>query len=80
MLCGKFAILDTPTGRISNTLVKYGTTLGISVWAVADFVQKNGNEVILENSYELITFDAVPEPGFKCARLEKVESVSKSVS
>lgn len=80
MLWGKFAILDTPTGRILNTLVKYGTKLGISARAVADSVQKNGHEVILENSYELITFDAVPEPGFKCARLEKVESVSKSVS
>ena len=80
MLWGQFAILDTPTGRILNTLVNYGTKLGISARAVADSVQKDGNEVILENTYELITFDAVPEPGFQCARLEKVESVSKSVS
>lgn len=79
MLWGRFAILDTPTGRILETLVKYGTKLGISARAMADSVQRNGHEVILENSYELITFDAVPEPGFKCARLEKVESVSKSV-
>lgn len=79
MLWGRFAILDTPTGRILETLVKYGTKLGISARAVADSIQKNGHEVILENSYELITFDAVPEPGFKCARLEQVDSVSKSV-
>lgn len=79
MLYGRFAILDTPTGRILDTLARYGTKLGISARAVADSVQKNGHEVILENSYELITFDAVPEPGFKCARLEKVDSVSKSV-
>lgn len=79
MLWGRFAILDTPVGNILNTLVRYGTKLGISARAVADSVQKNGHEVILENSYELITFDAVPEPGFKCARLEKVESVSKPI-
>ena len=78
-LWGRFAILDTPTGRILETLVKYGTKLGISARAVADSIQKDGHEVILENSYELITFDAVPEPGFKCARLEQVDSVSKSV-
>ena len=79
MLWGRFAILDTPVGKILNTLVKYGTKLGISARAMADSVQKDGHEVILENSYELITFDAVPEPGFKCARLEKVESVSKPI-
>jgi hypothetical protein len=79
LLWGRFAILDTPTGRILDTLVKYGTRLGISARAVADSVQKDGHEVILENSYELITFDAVPEPGFKCARLEKADSVSKPV-
>lgn len=80
MLWGRFAILDTPVGKILNTLVKYGTKLGISARAMADSVQKDGHEVILENSYELITFDAVPEPGFKCARLEKVESVSKPIN
>lgn len=79
MLWGSFDILDTPVGRILNTLAQYGTRIGISARAVADSVQKDGHEVILENSYELITFDAVTEPGFKCARLEKLDSVSKSV-
>lgn len=79
MLWGRFAILNTPVGRILNELVKYGTKLGISARAMADSVQKDGHEVILENSYELITFDAVTEPGFKCARLDKVEAMSRSV-
>ena len=79
MLWGQFAILDTPVGRILDTLVQYGTKLGISARAVADSIQRDGHEVILENSYELITFDAVPEPGFKCARLEKVEAVSTPI-
>lgn len=79
MLWGRFAILNTPIGRILNELVKYGTKIGISARAMADSVQKDGHEVILENSYELITFDAVTEPGFKCARLEKVEAMSRSI-
>ena len=77
LLYGEFDILDTPTGRILNTLAQYGTKIGISARAVADSIQKDGHEVILENSYELITFDAVTEPGFKCARLEKADSISK---
>ena len=80
LLYGEFDVLDTPTGRILNTLAQYGTKLGISARAVADSVQKDGHEVILENSYELITFDAVTEPGFKCARLEKAEPLSKPVN
>lgn len=77
LLYGEFDVLDTPTGRILNTLAQYGTKLGISARAVADSIQKDGHEVILENSYELITFDAVTEPGFKCARLEKSDPISK---
>ena len=77
LLYGEFDILGTPTGRILNTLAQYGTKLGISARAVADSIQKDGHEVILENSYELITFDAVTEPGFKCARLEKADPISK---
>lgn len=77
LLYGEFDILDTPTGRILNTLAQYGTKLGISARAVADSIQKDGHEVILENSYELITFDAVTEPGFKCARLEKADPLAK---
>ena len=77
LLYGEFDVLDTPTGRILNTLAQYGTKLGISARAVADSIQKDGHEVILENSYELITFDAVTEPGFKCARLEKADPISK---
>ena len=79
LLYGEFDVLDTPTGRILNTLAQYGTKLGISARAVADSIQKDGHEVILENSYELITFDAVTEPGFKCARLEKADPISKPV-
>lgn len=78
-LFGRFAILDTPNGRILETLVKYGSKIGISARALTESEEKDGHEVISETTYDLITFDAVPDPGFKCARLAKVESTMKSL-
>lgn len=79
LLWGRFAILDTPVGRILETLVKYGSSIGISARAMTDSVEKDGHEVISETTYDLITFDAVPDPGFKCARLSKVESAMRPI-
>lgn len=79
LLWGRFAILDTPVGHILETLVKYGSKIGISARAMTDAVQKNGHEVISETTYDLITFDAVPDPGFKSARLSRVESAMKPI-
>lgn len=78
-LFGRFAILDTPNGRILETLVKYGSKIGISARALTESEEKDGHEVISETTYDLITFDAVPDPGFKCARLAKVESTMKAL-
>ena len=79
LLWGRFAILDTPVGRILETLVKYGSSIGISARAMTESTEKNGHEIISETSYDLITFDAVPDPGFKCARLSKVESAMRPI-
>lgn len=79
LLWGRFAILDTPVGRILETLVKYGSSIGISARAMTDSVERDGHEVISETTYDLITFDAVPDPGFKCARLSKVESAMRPI-
>ena len=79
LLWGRFAILDTPVGRILETLVKYGSSIGISARAMTDSVEKDGHEIISETTYDLITFDAVPDPGFKCARLSKVESAMRPI-
>ena len=79
LLWGRFAILDTPVGRILETLVKYGSSIGISARAMTDSVEKDGHEVISETTYDLITFDAVPDPGFKSARLSKVESAMRPI-
>ena len=77
LLWGRFAILDTPVGRILKTLVEYGSSIGISARAMTDSVERDGHEIISETTYDLITFDAVPDPGFKCARLSKVESAMR---
>lgn len=79
LLWGRFAILDTPVGHILETLVKYGSKIGISARAMTDSVEKDGHEVISETTYDLITFDAVPDPGFKSARLSKVESAMRPI-
>ena len=79
LLWGRFAILNTPVGRILETLVRYGSKIGISARAMTDSVEKDGHEVISETTYDLITFDAVPDPGFKSARLSKVESAMRPI-
>lgn len=79
LLWGRFAILDTPVGRILETLVKYGSSIGISARAMTDSTERDGHEIISETTYDLITFDAVPDPGFKCARLSKVESAMRPI-
>ena len=79
LVYGRFAILDTPVGRILKTLIDYGSKIGISARALAESKMEGNTEIMSETEYDLITFDAVPDPGFKCAHLEKVQE-SKSLS
>ena len=79
LVFGRFAILDTPVGRILKTLIDFGSKIGISARALAESHMENGTEIMSETEYDLITYDAVPDPGFKCAHLEKVkESFSRT--
>lgn len=80
LLYGRFAILDTPVGHILDTLIRYGSKIGISARAMTESYMKDGHEIISEKTYELVTFDAVPEPGFKSARLEKVECLTRPLN
>lgn len=79
LVYGRFAILDTPVGRILDSLIRYGSKIGISARALAESKMEGNTEIMSETEYDLITFDAVPDPGFKCAHLEKVQE-SKSLS
>lgn len=79
-LYGRFAVLDTPTGRIVNTLLEYGAKIGVSARAsgTSTFTPE-GYELLNVDDYEFYTFDVVTEPGFACARPNLVESKSKSI-
>ena len=79
LVYGRFAILDTPVGRILDSLIRYGSKIGISARALAESKMEGNTEIMSETEYDLITFDAVPDPGFKCAHLEKVQE-SKSLA
>lgn len=78
-LYGRFAILDTPTGRIVNTLLDYGAKIGVSARAsgTSTFTPE-GYELLNIDDYEFYTFDIVTEPGFACARPNLVESKTAS--
>ena len=80
-LYGRFAILDTPTGRIVSTLLEYGAKIGVSARAsgTSTFTSE-GYELLNIDDYEFYTFDVVTEPGFACARPNLVEGkTSKSI-
>lgn len=80
-LYGRFAVLDTPTGRIVNTLLEYGAKIGVSARAsgTSTFTPE-GYELLNVDDYEFYTFDIVTEPGFACARPNLVEGKnSKSI-
>lgn len=79
-LYGRFAVLDTPTGRIVSTLLEYGAKIGVSARAsgTSTFTPE-GYELLNIDDYEFYTFDIVTEPGFACARPNMVESKSTSI-
>lgn len=66
---GRIDILDTPLGRILDTLYEYGSIIGFSSRAGGVLKKKNGYIEVDENNYRFITFDAVPYPSVKAARL-----------
>ena len=70
-------ILDTPLGRILNTLYEAGGIIGYSSRAGGTLHQKKDYVEVDENSYNFITFDAVPFPSVESARPNGIdESVS----
>lgn len=58
---GKIEILDTPSGKIIQSLIESGVTLGISSRGVGSTVSQGGNQVV-QDDFQLICFDMVSEP------------------
>lgn len=79
-LYGRFAVLDTPVGNILSTLIKYGSKIGVSARAMGTSnINAQGVEVLNPDDYVFYTFDAVPDPGFACARPAVLESRSSDI-
>jgi len=58
---GTIELLDTPSGKILQSLIESGVTLGISSRGVGSTKQQSGNLVVQED-FQLICFDIVSEP------------------
>lgn len=74
---GIIDILPTPQGQIINSLIEYGSEIGISSRGTGSVV---GNEVDPDD-YTFVTFDMVMRPSVEAARLDlrMVESASIDV-
>jgi hypothetical protein len=58
---GTVEILDTPCGKILQSLVEAGVTLGISSRGVGS-TKKSGDHQIVQDDFQLICWDFVSEP------------------
>ena len=58
---GAIEILDTPSGKIIQSLIEAGVTLGISSRGVGS-TKRQGDTQIVQEDFQLICFDMVSEP------------------
>lgn len=73
-------ILDTPLGRILNTLYDAGGVIGYSSRAGGSLTPRKGYTEVDEDSYNFVTFDAVPFPSVESARPPIVEGKEVEIS
>lgn len=58
---GTIELLDTPSGKIIQSLIESGVKLGISSRGLGS-TKKQGDHVIVQEDFQLICFDMVTEP------------------
>jgi hypothetical protein len=58
---GKAKVLDTPSGKVLQELVRAGVAIGISSRGMGSVSESQGNTVV-EDDFQLICFDFVSEP------------------
>ncbi len=75
---GEADILDTPAGRIVNTVVEYGSKIGMSTRAEGSVRYEGNAEVVNEDDYRFHTVDFVPMPSVVRARQSLVESANST--
>jgi len=71
-------IFDTPSGKIIQSLIESGVTLGISSRGVGS-TKRQGDTQIVQDDFQLICFDMVSEPSTPGAfMLREGKEISKS--
>ena len=58
---GKIKVLDTPSGKILQSLIASGVKVGISSRGLGSVKKKDGRDVV-EEDFQLICFDIVSDP------------------
>lgn len=75
---GEALIIDTPAGRVLNTLMRAGSKLYVSSRADGSFKgEDKGIPIVDPDTYQLEGFDVVVDPGFLQANPGLVESMNK---
>jgi len=78
-ILGRLEVLDTPAGRIAETLIKAGVQLGISSRGDGS-VQKKGDVSEVQDDYRLETYDLVLKPSTPGAYPQIVENQEAAVA
>lgn len=74
---GVIELLDTPSGKILQSLVESGVTLGISSRGVGSTKQQ-GSSLIVQEDFQLICFDIVSEPSTPGAFINESRHINKT--
>jgi len=73
---GKVRILDTPSGKILQALIKDGVKLGISSRGLGS-VRESSGDVVVEDDFQLICFDFVSEPSTPDAYMQVDDNITE---
>lgn len=79
-LMGEGIILSTPSGRILRALIADGCRIGMSSRGVGNGRVNEEGILIIDESYKLITFDAVADPSTFQAFQERISDTKKESS
>lgn len=72
---GVIELLDTPSGKILQSLVESGVTLGISSRGVGS-TRQQGSALIVQDDFQLICFDIVSEPSTPGAFINESRTIN----
>lgn len=78
---GRIEVLPTPKGKVLETLIESGVTVGISSRGVGSTSKNESGVDVVQEDYALVTFDMVSEPSTPGAYLfrEGKENVGQPV-